>query len=227
MSETSRTTVQPSGSLPASSSKDIDSPYQRTPRPTGPSENTKAVWAVLQQNYPNAFKKVDLNDPGGVWAANLDDLTTREMTHGLKALQRHDDRYMPNAPTCRKIIKEATPPREPTEPERRLDDGRDEAAMLFHRLRNYVWMAYVKRIVLHFNLRIGTQQAERCRISAEGVCTPYEQAWRTETDKGDSTYQSLMRASVKAMLAEWNAIINAPEGRCPVDYDSLYPPEKR
>jgi len=200
--------------------RDTDSIY---PRPkSGPSENAKAVWAVLQQNYPNAFKKVDLNDPGGVWAANLDDLTTRQMQDGLPALQRHDDRYMPNAPTCRKIIVEASEAeqqRVPLPPEPEIDP----IEFMFKRLRGYVWMRYVKTMVLKRNAEITGDQAHACYHAALRVCQPYEDAWRTEPDKGEEMWGGMSRATVKALLAAWNEITR-PVHPCTA-YEELYPPE--
>ena len=202
--------------------EDLSSTYRPAPR-SGPSDNVNAVWTILEANWPNAFKKVDRSDNSRTWADNLDDLDSGQMAEGLKALRRVDDRYMPNAPACRALMREAapTPAAGPLIPE----DLRDDIEKLFDRLRNYVWMRYVARMINERDQAISREMADKCVAIARKKTAEYEDAWRDEKERGQSNWNAVSHGSVNVMLAAWNQICKVPEEKQMKDYGALYPPE--
>lgn len=210
----------------SSGDKELASTYRPEPK-SGPSENVRAVWGILQQNWPNAFKKVDIQDPAKVWADNLDDLSSREMIAGLKALRRLDERYMPNAPTCRALIKEslraekAAAPPEPVQPKL---PGQDEISEQWLRLRGYVWMAWAQKMILQRGCDIDRDMSSRCAAIAPKKTAEYEAAWRTESDRSKDNWMLLARGAVADLMKAWNRICKVSAEKQLKTYEELYPP---
>ena len=201
---------------------ELSSTYRPEPR-SGPSENVNAVWTVLEANWPNAFKKVDLNDPSKTWADNLDDLSSRQMSEGLKALRRLDDRYMPNAPACRQLMLDAARSNESPPPA--IEDRRDDIERLFNSLRGTGWMAYATKMISERDLEITNDMARRCCAIAKKKTAEYEHAWRTESNQDDENWRAIAISATNQLLASWNRICKVPAKKAMKKHDDLYPPK--
>ncbi len=156
--------------------------------PSGPSHNVIAVWAVLSQNYPNAYKKnIDKTDPGGVWAENLDRLTSGQMERGLRALARYDEKWMPNAPTCRKIIEQASA----DEVRAHLAQISDDVDKMFSGLRRAmtgVWLAFT---IEHADQVTDAECGATCYNILENLLPEYEQVLEEEPDAWEQIVETL------------------------------------
>lgn len=199
---------------------DTDSTYPR--RKTGPTEAVLAVWAVLSENWPNQFKKVDANDPAGVWAANIDDLSSRQIHAGLKAIARSEDRYMPNAPNCRKIILEAAGVvhDEPIDRSRQLE--RDPVEHVFKCLIGKTWIAYVLKMSER-GLVPMDHQTEACRDKSYPAIKPLADAWRSEQDRDDrDTNHGMVVTVTNQLLNLFNRECVVPVEKQVMTYEALY-----
>lgn len=181
--------------MPSDSHRDIGYGSSRE----GPSENVLAVWAVLSQNYPNAYKGIDKTDPGGVWAANLDDLTSAQMTLGLKALALHDDRFMPNAPNCRRILLEAARVNH-----RALPGPDHKPVPRFERAMGILFVNYITTMGFKYHEHIPPEAGSACRDATRRLAERYEQAYDEEPSPG--AWGALVRDLSGECLKEWREI---------------------
>lgn len=196
-----------------------DSTYPRKNQ-SGPTEAVVAVWMVLQQNWPSAFKNVDQTDPAGVWRSNIDALSSRAIELGLIALRRCDDRYMPNAPSIRKIMQDTirSYDKQATDAEGELE----EVDALFLRVRGFTWMQYIRTIVIEKRFDISGKMSSACFVEAVKVTSEYEAAWRTEPDKGHENWMAICHAVVNGMLKRWNVVCDVPDKKRIWTYSQLY-----
>lgn len=186
----------------------------------GPTDAVVAVWMVLQQNYPNAFKKVDQLDPAGVWRSNIDPLTSRQLDVGLRALRLSDERYMPNAPAIRKLMLDASRTYESSDPAER--DDRDEIEIIFHRLQAITWMNWTKAMVLKRDVPLDKDMAARCCAIAHKKTAEYEHAWRTESNKDKETWMIIAEAITVELMRSWNRICKVPKKKAMTKFAQLY-----
>lgn len=204
MSQPPEDTGQLPSTLTSSSMAEHDSTYPQKPS-SGPSGNVSAVWIVLEENWPTAFKKVDRTDPAKVWSENLDGLLSSQMMMGLPALRKHEERFMPNAPACKQIISDGARAAKADRDSRPPDVNVNTNDPVW-RWASVLWMSYNMRLVLGRKQNITQKHTDDAVVAARRITAGYASVWESESDKNDELFVSLMDDMAKALLHEWNDI---------------------
>lgn len=118
---------------------------------------------------------------------------------GLKALARCDDRYMPNAPTCRKIITEssaarteALPPPKPKE----FDN---------HCFRRAAAKSFMALVGKHW-ISASPEEADAMRVAGWRIADRYYEALQQEGDT-DANFETLMPSFRAELWTAWKPIV--------------------
>lgn len=179
--------------------KDSDSTWMTTP--PSPADNVTAVFAVLQQNWPVQYKRdVDESDPAGVWKSNVGYIKQNQLAVGLVALRKMDDKFMPNAPACAKIVREANVAKrlhEQTQPQ--------EEAEPFYRHAAILWMLYSMKMMLHRKQNITGGMAMAALAEANRIVPRYRQAW-AEENQGSEAFDTLAADLGGQLIPAWNKV---------------------
>ena len=170
-----------------------------------------AVWALLKELYPNAFKRtVDQTDPASVWALNLDDLTVEQMNVGMRVLGRSEAQFMPNAPAVRRMFLSAT--------REALSESSPADTDMWGCLRGHMWMDYSKHVILSGRGKVSFEQAETCCRLAKEVTAPFERAWSEEKGATQELWTQVSRSAANALIRQWNEVV----GVAGVEYEDLF-----
>jgi len=168
--------------------------------PPSPADNVIAVFAVLQQNWPNQFKRdVDQTDPAGVWKSNVGYFGRESLQRGLRELRTMDDKYMPNAPSCARIIKEANQREVSEAPPEPASDPVDQSAA-------QLWISYAMRMSIHRKQNITRGMGASALGEAKRIIPSYKETWNSEQDQTAEMFAALMEDMGGVLIKSWNEI---------------------
>lgn len=173
-------------------------------KPKGPADNVLALFAVLQQLWPNQFKHdVDQDDPAGVWKSNVGYFTQLQLESGLRALRVSDAKYMPNAPGCAAIIKEAIKQagrRAQRNPE--PEPSREP----FWCAASQLWQSYSLRLMIGKGQDITGGMATLAAQESKRIAGEYGRTWDSEPNQSDEMFAALTENMSRPLIAAWNRV---------------------
>ena len=177
-----------------------------------------AVWSVLRDNYPSAFKRVDSRDASGTWADNLDDISPPAMARGLVELRKYGERQMPNAPQCRAIIMgPQAAQRQVVEPD---DDPRSVGHIFTDKLRGLTWMSWSSAMVNRGHTFTQESISAAVNLSKEVVRESADTVDREPSSR--ALADQLKRSGTASLIAAFNRVCEIPEKIRMHSYEDLY-----